>query len=87
MISCVFGANSLLSTISSLTVIVNPSLPAPDPYEITKILSPGFAISNIEAKPNGVAPEYVLPIFGVSNPCLYCSSENPNLINISFYYL
>lgn len=47
MMSCVFGAKSLFSLISSLTVKVNPSLPAPDPYETTNILSPGSATSKI----------------------------------------
>ena len=57
MMLCVFGANSLLSTISSLTVMVKPSLPAPDPYEITKMLSPGSATSKMLDKANGTAPE------------------------------
>lgn len=63
MMSCVFGAKSLFSLISSLTVKVNPSLPAPDPYETTNILSPGSATSKILDKANGTAPEQVFPIF------------------------
>jgi hypothetical protein len=57
MISCVFGAKSLLCSISSFTVIANPSLPAPEPYETTKILSPGLATSKIFDNANGTAPE------------------------------
>lgn len=57
MMSCVLELNLFFSLISSLTVKVNPSLPAPDPYETTNILSPGSATSKILDKANGTAPE------------------------------
>ena len=68
MISSVLGAKSLFSVISSVTSNVNPSLPAPEPYDTTNILSPGSAISKILDNPSGTAPEYVFPILGVNNP-------------------
>ena len=80
IISSVFGAKSLLCSISSLTVSVKPSLPAPEPYETTNILSPGSATSKMLDNANGTAPEYVFPILGVSNPCWICSVVNPHCL-------
>ncbi len=34
-----------------------PSLPAPDPYETMRILSPGFATSSVAVSPIGDDPE------------------------------
>ena len=47
----------ILSVIASVTVMSNASLPAPEPNEQTKIVSPGFAMSSVAARPMGDAPE------------------------------
>ena len=40
---------------------MKPSLPAPEPYETMRIMSPGLAMSSVAVSPSGDAPEYVFP--------------------------
>jgi len=42
-----------------VTVMSNPSLPAPDPYPTAKIRFPGFAMSRIAHRPTMIAALYV----------------------------